>query len=51
MAFLLPIFAGELALAGTVPLTTIPTAVALAAALITVLVLLALLPTLERRRA
>jgi hypothetical protein len=51
MAFLLPIFAGELALAGTIPLTTIPTAVALAAALITVLVLLALLPTLERRRA
>ena len=45
MAVLLPIFAGDLALAGTVPLTTIPSAIALAAGLVAVIVLLALLPT------
>ena len=50
MAFLLPIFAGDLALAGTVPVTTIPTALLLAAGLVAVIVLLALLPVWQRRR-
>lgn len=48
-AILLPIFAGDLALAGTVPLTTIPSAVAMAAGLVVVIVLLALLPTWTSR--
>jgi len=49
MAFLVPIFAEDLAVAGTVPVTTIPTALVLAGALVAVIVLLALLPVWQRR--
>ncbi len=51
MAFLLPVLAADLALSGAVPLTTIPTAILLATALVAVVVLLALLPILGRRTA
>ncbi len=50
MALLIPIFAEDLAVAGTVPVTTIPTALLLAAGLVAVIVLLALLPVWQRRR-
>lgn len=49
LAVLVPLVAADLGLAGTVPSTTIPTAVILAGGLIAVVLLLALLPTLERR--
>lgn len=49
MAFLVPIFAEDLAVAGTVPVTTIPSALLLAGALVAVIVLLALLPVWQRR--
>ena len=50
MAFVIPIFAADLAVAGTVPVTTIPTALLLAGGLVAVIVLLALLPVWQRRR-
>ncbi len=50
MAFLIPIFAADLAVAGTVPVTTIPTALLLAGGLVAVIVILALLPVWQRRR-
>ncbi len=46
---LVPVLAADLAVAGIVPATTIPTAILLAAALVAVVVLIALLPILERR--
>jgi len=50
MAFLLPVFAEDLAVAGTLPVTTIPTALILAGGLVAVIVLLALMPVWQRRR-
>ena len=47
----IPILAADLALAGIVPVTTIPTAILLAGAIVAVVVLLALMPALERRTA
>jgi hypothetical protein len=49
MAYLVPVFAEDLAVAGTVPTTTIPTAILLAAAFVAVVVVLALLPRWEER--
>jgi len=49
VAFLASSLAADLALAGTLPVTTIPTALVLAAALIGVILILALWPVLERR--
>jgi hypothetical protein len=49
LSVVVPILAADLAVAGVVPLTTIPTAIALAAALVAVVMFLALLPVLERR--
>src|SRR2546427_272076 len=46
-----PILAAALAVAGIVPATTIPTAIALAGALVAVVALLALMPSLSRRAA
>jgi hypothetical protein len=51
VAFLASSLAADLALAGTLPVTTIPTALVLAAALIGVILILALWPVLERREA
>ncbi len=51
LSVLVPILAADLAVAGVVPMTTIPTAIALAAGLIAVVALLALVPSLERRTA
>jgi hypothetical protein len=51
IAFLGSTLAADLALAGTLPVTTIPTALVLAAALVGVILLLALWPLLERREA
>lgn len=51
LAILVPLIAADLAIAGIVPATTIPSAILLAAALVAVVVLLALLPVLERRSA
>lgn len=49
IAFLAAILGADLALAGTLPVTTIPTALVLAAALIGVILVLALWPLIERR--
>ncbi len=49
VAFLVSALAADLALAGALPVTTIPTALFLAAGLIGVILLLALWPLLERR--
>jgi len=46
-----PILAADLAVAGIVPATTIPTAIVLAGALVAVVALLALMPSLSRRAA
>ncbi len=51
LAIVVPILAANLAVAGIVPATTIPTAILLAAALVAVVFILALLPILERRVA
>ena len=45
----LPLLAADMATAGVFPLTTIPTALLLSAALVAVVLMIALLPTLERR--
>ena len=49
LSVVVPILAADLAVAGVVPVTTIPTAIALAAGLVAVVALLALVPSLERR--
>jgi hypothetical protein len=51
VAFLGSTLAADLALAGTLPVTTIPTALVLAAALVGVILFLALWPLLERHEA
>ena len=51
LAILVPIVAADLAVAAVVPATTIPTALLLAGALVAVVMVLALLPSLERRTA
>jgi len=51
LALLLSVLTADLALAGTIPVTTIPTAVVLAAALVGLVLLLALWPTSRRRAA
>ena len=51
LAVFVPILAADLALAGIVPATTIPSAILLAAALVAVVVAIALLPIFERRAA
>lgn len=51
LSVLVPILAADLAVAGIVPATTIPTAIALAGALVAVVALLALMPSLSRRAA
>ncbi len=51
LSVVVPIIAADLAVAGIVPATTIPTAIALAGALVTVVALLALMPSLSRRAA
>lgn len=51
LAVFIPILAADLAVAGIVPATTIPSAIFLAAALVAVVVALALLPIFERRTA
>src|SRR5439155_628090 len=48
LSVVVPILAADLAVAGIVPTTTIPTAIALAGALVAVVALLALLPSLKR---
>ena len=45
----LPLLAADLATAGVFPVTTIPTALLLSAGLVAVVLMVALLPTLERR--
>ena len=49
LSVVIPIIAADLAVAGVVPTTTIPTAIALAGALVAVVALLALMPSLSRR--
>lgn len=49
VAVVVPLFAADLAVAGVVPLSTIPTALLLAAGLVAVVVLIALLPTLDSK--
>jgi hypothetical protein len=49
LSIVVPILAADLAVAGIVPATTIPTAIALAGALVAVVALLALMPSLSRR--
>ena len=49
LAIVVPILAADLSATGVVPLTTIPSAFLLAAALVAVIVVLALLPALEQR--
>lgn len=51
LSVIVPILAADLAVAGIVPATTIPTAIALAGALVAVVALLALMPSLSRRAA
>ncbi|HWM52359.1 MAG TPA: hypothetical protein VNP71_04270 [Thermoplasmata archaeon] len=51
LSVVVPILAADLAVAGIVPATTIPTAIALAGALVAVVALLALMPALSRRAA
>lgn len=49
LAIAVPLLAADLSAIGAVPLTTIPSALLLATALVAVIVLLALLPALEQR--
>ena len=49
LSVIVPILAADLAVAGIVPATTIPTAIALAGPLVAVVTLLALTPCLSRR--
>jgi hypothetical protein len=49
VAVIVPLFAADLAVAGVLPLTTIPTALLLSAGLVAVVVLIALLPTLDSK--
>src|SRR5256712_724760 len=49
LSVVVPIIAADLAVAGVVPATTIPTAIALAGALVAVVALLALVPSLSLR--
>jgi hypothetical protein len=49
LSIVVPLLAADLAAVGVVPLTSIPTAFLLAAALVAVIVLLALLPAMEQR--
>jgi hypothetical protein len=49
VAVVVPLFAADLAVAGVVPLTTIPTALLLSAGLVAVVVVIALLPTLDAK--
>jgi hypothetical protein len=49
VAVVVPLFAADLAVAGVVPLTTIPTALLLSAGLVAVVVLIALLPSLDAK--
>jgi len=49
LSVVVPIIAADLAVAGVVPATTIPTAIALAGALVAVVALLALMPSLSLR--
>ena len=51
LSVVVPILAADLAVAGVVPVTTVPTAIALAAGLVAVVALLAVVPSLERRTA
>ena len=51
LCVVVPLLAADLAVAGIVPATTIPTAIALAGALVAVVALLALMPSLSRRAA
>jgi hypothetical protein len=50
IAIAIPLLASDVAAAGLVPASSVPTALALSAALIVVVVLLAILPSYERRR-
>jgi hypothetical protein len=49
VAVVVPLFAADLAIAGVVPLTTIPTALLLSAGLVAVVILIALLPSLDAK--
>ena len=49
LAVVIPLLAADLATAGVVPVTTIPTALLLSAALVAVVLVLALLPSLESK--
>ncbi len=49
LSVVVPLLAADLATAGVVPVTTIPTALLLSAGLVAVVLLIALLPTLESR--
>jgi hypothetical protein len=49
VAVVVPLFAADLAVAGVVPLTTIPSALLLSVGLVAVVVLIALLPTLDAK--
>jgi hypothetical protein len=49
LAVVIPLLAADLATAGVVPVTTIPTALLLSAALVAVVLILALLPSLESK--
>jgi hypothetical protein len=49
VSFVVPLFAADLAVAGVLPLTTIPTALLLAAGLVAVVVMIALLPTFDTK--
>jgi len=51
LSVVVPILAADLAVAGVVPVTTVPTAIALAGGLVAVVALLAVVPSLERRTA
>ena len=51
LSVFLPLLAADLAIAGVFPVTTIPTALVLSAGLVTVVLLIAVLPTLEPRMA
>ena len=51
LAVVVPLFAADLAVAGVVPLTTIPSAILLAAGLVAVILALAILPSLRGRGA
>ena len=51
LAIIIPMLAANLALAGVVPLTTIPSALALAGALVAIVLAIALLPGIKRVRS